>query len=79
MRGGVGSGAGGGAMLGWAVPIGALNGFGGVALGEAGEGADCATPPGIISGADAAEGPGIGAGTAIRPAAVAAAIAGSSC
>src|SRR5688500_11698001 len=84
-------GGGGGASDGCGVPTGAFHGFVGagaaVAAGMFGEGPDGGIAPGIIIpgaiapgmfGEEPNDGPGIGAGTAIRPAAAAAAIAGSS-
>ena len=68
------AGAGGGAKLGCGVPIGAFQGFDGVAAGAgAGAGAAPGITNGVVGGVD-----GPGAGTAISPAAAAAAIAGSS-
>src|SRR5687768_986745 len=69
---------GGGAILGCAVPTGTLNGFVGAPTpGVFGAGRTGA-PPGAASGAERAVGPGLVAAMGTRPAAAAAAIAGSS-
>ena len=71
--------AAGGARLGCAVPTGTFHGFVGAPTpGAVGAGFCCAAPPGGINGAGRGDGPGLNAGMGTRPAAAAAAIAGSS-